>query len=103
MKNCVSLFFKFAFLFFSIKAYSFNIPQGQIYLADTSTIPGEGSIIVSPGATLQLVSNKFSFTEGPAADKNGNIFFTDQPADKIWKYDTDGKLSVFLDKTGRSN
>jgi gluconolactonase len=51
----------------------------------------------------QLISKQFSFTEGPAVDKQGNIFFTDQPNNKIWKYDTDGKLSVFMDKAGRSN
>lgn len=67
-----------------------------------STIKRTSSIIADT-ATLQLVSSQFSFTEGPAADKKGNIFFTDQPNDKIWKYDTDGKLSVFLSPTGRSN
>ena len=51
----------------------------------------------------KLVAKQFSFTEGPAVDKQGNIFFTDQPNDKIWKYDTDGKLTVFMDKAGRSN
>ena len=59
--------------------------------------------IVQQGASLQLVSNQFSFTEGPAVDKKGNIFFTDQPNNKIWEYSVDGKLSVFMDKTGRSN
>jgi len=59
--------------------------------------------IVAEGATLQLISNQFSFTEGPAADTDGNVYFTDQPNDKIWKYGTDAKLSVFLQKTGRSN
>ncbi|GAB3543957.1 SMP-30/gluconolactonase/LRE family protein [Spirosoma fluminis] len=59
--------------------------------------------VVMPGATLKQVSNQFTFTEGPAVDKKGVIFFTDQPNDKIWKYDTDGNLSVFMDKTGRSN
>ena len=59
--------------------------------------------LVARGATLQKISSQFSFTEGAAVDKKGNIFFTDQPNDKIWKYDVDGKLSVFLDKTGRSN
>lgn len=58
---------------------------------------------VYENAQPQLISRQFSFTEGPAADKAGNIFFTDQPNDKIWKYDTEGKLSLFLDKTGRAN
>ena len=53
---------------------------------------------------LQLVSNKFSFTEGPASDKIGNVYFTDQPNDKIyfwdWKTNT---IELFLEKTGRAN
>ncbi len=59
--------------------------------------------LVKPGAGLIQVSKQFSFTEGPAVDKNGNIFFTDQPNDKIWEYDTDGQLSLFMEKTSRSN
>jgi gluconolactonase len=68
--------------------------------ADTSV---NLSKLIKRGAVLQKISDQFSFTEGPAVDKKGNIFFTDQPNDKIWKYDTEGKLSVFMDKSGRSN
>ena len=59
--------------------------------------------VIKPGASLKQVSNQFSFTEGPAADNKGNIFFTDQPNDKIWEFDINGKLSLFMDSTGRSN
>jgi gluconolactonase len=59
--------------------------------------------ILATGAMPKLISRQFSFTEGPAVDKNGNVFFTDQPNNKIWKYDTDGNLSVFVDNAGRSN
>lgn len=59
--------------------------------------------LIQPGAALIQVSKQFAFTEGPAVDKAGNIYFTDQPNDKIWEYDTAGRLSVFMDKTGRSN
>ena len=58
---------------------------------------------IAPGAKPILISDQFSFTEGPATDKEGNVFFTDQPNDKIWKYDTNGKLSLFMEKSGRSN
>jgi gluconolactonase len=51
----------------------------------------------------QLISKQFAFTEGPAVDKQGNVFFTDQPNNKIWKYGIDGKLSVFMDHAGRPN
>ncbi|MCB2380064.1 SMP-30/gluconolactonase/LRE family protein [Hymenobacter sp. BT635] len=59
--------------------------------------------LLAKGAQPKLVSRQFKFTEGPAVDKAGNVFFTDQPNNKIWKYGTDGKLSVFLDKAGRAN
>ena len=61
------------------------------------------SPVVADGAKLHLVSDQFKFAEGPATDKEGNVFFTDQPNNKIWKYDTEGKLSVFMDNAGRSN
>ena len=55
------------------------------------------------GTQPKLISRQFSFTEGPAVDAAGNIFFTDQPNDQIWKYDIAGKLSLFAEHTGRSN
>ncbi|HLL95438.1 MAG TPA: SMP-30/gluconolactonase/LRE family protein [Spirosoma sp.] len=72
--------------------------------AQQNQVPINDSIrVVQPGATLRQVSTQFTFTEGPAVDKAGTVYFTDQPNDKIWTYDTEGKLSVFMDKTGRSN
>ena len=43
--------------------------------------------IVAKGAKLELVKDGFSFTEGPAVNRFGDIYFTDQPNDKIyvWK------------------
>jgi len=60
------------------------------------------SIIAGPIAP-QLISGQFGFTEGPAVDRRGNIYFTDQPNNKIWKYGTDGRLTLFLDSAGRPN
>lgn len=59
--------------------------------------------LIASGATLRKVSDQFSFTEGPAVDKQGNIYFTDQPNNKIFKYDTDGQITLFGEKMGRSN
>jgi len=58
---------------------------------------------VAPGAKLTLLSDGFKFTEGPASDAEGNVYFTDQPNNKIMKWSVDGKLSVFMDDAGRSN
>lgn len=59
--------------------------------------------IIAENATLQRVDTSFVFTEGPAVDASGNVYFTDQPNDQIVKWSTDGELSVFMQNTGRSN
>jgi len=59
--------------------------------------------VVAPSAKLERLCGGFVFTEGPAADAEGNVFFTDQPNDRILKWSVDGKLSVFLSPCGRSN
>lgn len=53
--------------------------------------------------SLKLISRQFSFTEGPAVNKKGDVYFTDQPNNKIWKYSTEGELSLFKDSAGRAN
>ncbi len=51
-----------------------------------------------------LVSNNFEFTEGPASDRKGDVYFTDQPNNKIYKWEAEsGKISLFMDNAGRSN
>lgn len=59
--------------------------------------------ISAPGARLQRVADGFTFTEGPACDAEGNVFFTDQPNDRIWRWSVDGKLTKVLEPAGRSN
>jgi len=59
--------------------------------------------LIAPGARLEKLAGGFAFTEGPAADAQGNVFFTDQPNDRILKWGIDGKLSTFLQPCGRSN
>ncbi|WP_373055997.1 SMP-30/gluconolactonase/LRE family protein [Zunongwangia sp. H14] len=60
--------------------------------------------IISENAKLQLVSDEFEFTEGPAADSQGNVYFTDQPNNQILKWDAGtGKISVFLENAKRAN
>lgn len=51
-----------------------------------------------------LVSSQFSFTEGPSSDKNGNIYFTDQPNDRIYLWDwKTNEINLFMQNTGRAN
>jgi gluconolactonase len=60
--------------------------------------------IIREGEELQLLGDGFRFTEGPAPDDRGNVYFTDQPNNTIVRWDhSTGKFSVFMDDAGRSN
>ncbi|MUP47162.1 SMP-30/gluconolactonase/LRE family protein [Gramella sp. BOM4] len=60
--------------------------------------------IIPKNATPQLLADEFEFTEGPAADSDGNIFFTDQPNDRIYKWTAEtGKITLWMENTGRAN
>lgn len=71
------------------------------------TLPGlfaADSPVIAPGATLEKISGGFVFTEGPAVDKEGNVFFTDQPNDRIVKWNAaDNTVSDWLKPSGRAN
>jgi gluconolactonase len=59
--------------------------------------------VVAPGASLEKLAGGFDFTEGPTCDAAGNVFFTDQPNDRILKWNATGGLSTFMQPAGRAN
>ena len=59
--------------------------------------------VVAPGAKLETLAGGFAFTEGPTCDTHGDIFFTDQPNNRIMEWSVAGKLSTFLQPAGRAN
>lgn len=54
-------------------------------------------------AKVEKIADGFKFTEGPAADAKGNVYFTDIPNNRIHKYSIDGKLTVHLENSGGAN
>lgn len=63
----------------------------------------QGHPVIAPGATLQKLADGFAFTEGPTADRQGNVYFTDQPNDRIVRWSVDGKVEDWLKPAGRAN
>jgi len=62
---------------------------------------GEGAdAILQPGTGWELVGDGYKFADGIAADKSGNVYFTDRPNNKIYKIDLDGKVSLWKDDPG---
>jgi gluconolactonase len=55
------------------------------------------------GQGWELVSEGHEFTEGPAVNAAGDLFFTDIPRSQILKVAADGTKSVFAKDTGRAN
>ena len=79
----------------SLAFFSQAWSQGEIY---------DPTGLVSRHGTLVTVATGFGFTEGPATDARGNVFFTDQPNDRIHRWDAaTGKVTLFLQGTGRAN
>lgn len=59
--------------------------------------------IIQPGSKIKKLADGFLFTEGPASDAKGDVYFTDQPNDRIMIWSVSGKLSTFMQPCGRSN
>jgi gluconolactonase len=60
--------------------------------------------LIAEGAKVEVLSEGYIFTEGPAVDRDGNVCFTDQPNDRIVKYNAaDGSFSDWLKPAGRAN
>ena len=74
---------------------------GAGLIAASRLLGAEG--VIAPGAKLEKLAGDFKFTEGPTCDAAGNVFFTDQPNDRIMKWSVDGRLTTFKQPAGRSN
>jgi gluconolactonase len=59
--------------------------------------------ILIPGEEWTLVSDGYRFTEGPAPNLQGEVFFNDIPNSKTYKIGLDGKVSLFLADSKRAN
>ena len=83
----------------------------KLHIAPTLLMIGLASVLraadapglLAPGAKVEKVSSAFEFTEGPAVDRKGNVYFTDQPNDRILKWTPDGQITTFLQPAGRAN
>ncbi|MEC7978232.1 MAG: SMP-30/gluconolactonase/LRE family protein, partial [Planctomycetota bacterium] len=73
----------------------------------TSTVFGQTeqkfSETIGPISKVSQVAGDLKFTEGPTPDDQGNLYFTDIPANKIYKWTSEGELEVFLEPSGHAN
>ena len=69
-------------------------------LASFSAAQGD---LVASGAKVQRLATGFRFTEGPASDAKGDVYFTDIPNNRIHRWTVDGQLSTWREETGGAN
>ncbi|HTN73662.1 MAG TPA: SMP-30/gluconolactonase/LRE family protein [Pirellulaceae bacterium] len=55
--------------------------------------------ILLPGENWQLVAEGYKFTEGPAVNARGEVFYSEVPSSKTYKVGLDGKVSLFREET----
>jgi len=66
-------------------------------------LAAQESDIVAEGAVPQKAGTGYRFTEGPAVAKDGSVYFTDQPNDRIYRWDEQEAISLWQEGTERSN
>jgi sugar lactone lactonase YvrE len=59
--------------------------------------------ILRPNEDWTLVADGYRFTEGPAANERGEVFFNDIPNNKAYKIDPEGKVSLWVSNTKGAN
>jgi len=70
-----------------------------VWAQGTAGIPG----VIAAGTMPELVQETFVFTEGPVAAPDGGLYFTDVRAEKIYRLDAAGKISVLVERSGGAN
>src|SRR4030095_6327394 len=76
----------------------------SVFFALSSVVHAADVELIADGAKVKVLGEGYVFTEGPAVDRDGNVFFTDQPNDRIVRYNAaDGSFSDWLKPAGRSN
>jgi gluconolactonase len=98
MRRVSEFLFAFVMALFVVRA-AFAQDGGQIIRMDPAL-----DTLISPGTKIEKVADGFSFVEGPVwvhSSGPGFLIFSDIPANVIDKWNPpDGKVSVFLDKSG---
>lgn len=72
--------------------------SASVRAEETVAIPGLGPI-----GRVGRIAADFQFTEGPAADAAGRLYFSDVTGNRIYRLSTEGRPEVFLDPSDRAN
>lgn len=81
----------------SVQTASTGIPATAQATASPVAMVKDTSPLSTSSAGLQRASGSYQFTEGSAADAQGQVFFSDVNAGKIYRWSPDGSVTVFIE------
>ena len=87
-------------------ALPFSLLLAVLLLSGCASMQSGGGLssVIAPDAKMQLVQEGFIFTEGPLGTPDGGLYFTDlREANRIYRMDAHGRISVLREKTNTTN
>ena len=82
---------------------SCSFVAGVVVVLASSSFAADGVDLIAPGAKVEKLADGFIFTEGPAANARGDVYFSDINNERIHVWSTDGKLGTFRENSGKAN
>ena len=86
-----------------VLTYSTVVAMAQQASAQRELSGPISSDLVASGASVTKLADGFVFTEGPAVDTDGNVYFSDVRTSKTYIWTVDGELTTFREPSGNGN
>ena len=77
--------------------------MASVVMLSVPPVHAQEDRLVEPDATVVRLAGNFGFTEGPVADADGNVYFTDIPTERILKWSPGEGITVFREFSGGAN
>ena len=69
----------------------------------SSTVLSQHEGPIAPGAAVERLATGYTFLEGPTADTYGNVYFTDIPTERIFRWTPADGITLYRENTNQAN
>ena len=80
-----------------------RLAAGALLLVTSTVASAQDTDLITPGAKVERVAGGFGFLEGPAADADGALYFSDVVRERIHRWSPETGVTTFRESTGRAN
>ena len=74
-----------------------------VLVAIATQLNAQRPLLVVQGETVRRIADGFGLVEGPAADSDGNLYFSDIPRERIYRWNPRSGIDTFQEETGGAN